>query len=313
MNATDDVAADLLRFARQQQEKGNKSITPEKLAQLQQLLADPSSSKPAPTRPHNKPVVAVSPPKGYTTEFYQRRSSTPPQPRYKPSASGSYTPYQKLRLLPKPPPAYSPLLTKYKAKSAATTPVHIGRPPKQDLAFLDLLQLFSFRKLERLFVAVLEAVGNILDNLHLFAKLPMFPEVLTKLLKNTNKIWVLILVFLIRKTITQLRNVLRKERKVQVEMRLLENHKTQTMPAMNDDVRRKYEKVLKDLRFDKMMLWIELLGNFLDLAFNVIELYQWAIPKWAMNTLNVASMAMTIYRMNKDDEYLDDDITEDLI
>ena len=32
-----------------------------------------------------------------------------------------------------------------------------------------------------------------------------------------------------------------------------------------------------------------------------------------MSLLNFASMAMTIYRMNKDDEYVDDDITDDLI
>jgi len=70
---------------------------------------------------------------------------------------------------------------------------------------------------------------------------------------------------------------------------------------------------LKDLKFDRMMLYFELVGNFMDLAFNVIELYGIPFPEWFMNTLNFSSMLMTVYRMNKDDEYLDDDITEDLI
>ena len=70
---------------------------------------------------------------------------------------------------------------------------------------------------------------------------------------------------------------------------------------------------LKDLRFDKSMLVLELIGNFMDLAFNVIELYGVPVPDWLMSGLNFASMAMTVYRMNKDDEYIDDDITEDLI
>ncbi len=59
------------------------------------------------------------------------------------------------------------------------------------------------------------------------------------------------------------------------------------------------------------MLVLELIGNFMDLAFNV-ELYRVPVPDWLMSGLNFASMAMTDYRIDKDDEYIDD-ITEDLI
>ena len=61
------------------------------------------------------------------------------------------------------------------------------------------------------------------------------------------------------------------------------------------------------------MLILELMGNSLDMLFNVIELRGLKLPDWLMTFLNFVSMAMTVYRMNKDDEYIDDDITEDLI
>ncbi|PVH14152.1 uncharacterized protein CXQ87_002277 [Candidozyma duobushaemuli] len=177
----------------------------------------------------------------------------------------------------------------------------------------------TFKKIEHVVISILESLANILDNLHLFSKLPMFPEKLVDLLKHTNRLWVLILVFLIRKTISQLLNLIRKERKVKTELGILKNQSNSKLLEENDqpenenNVLRKYEKVLRDLKFDKMMLRFELLGNFLDLAFNVIELYAMVVPDWFMNFLNFASMGMTIYRMNKDDEYVDDDITDDLI
>lgn len=176
----------------------------------------------------------------------------------------------------------------------------------------------TFKYLESQLINILETMANILDNLHLFSKFPMFPNSLLKVLKHTNRLWVLILVFLIRKTLSQLLNVSRKENKVNAELAILKgnsNSKLLESEKAHDEnnVFRKYEKILRDLRFDKMMLRIELLGNFLDLVFNTIELYQFPVPGWFMNTLNFASMAMTIYRMNKDDEYVDDDITDDLI
>ena len=45
-----------------------------------------------------------------------------------------------------------------------------------------------------MFVNILENLANLLDNLHLLSNLPMFP-ILNRFLKQTNKIWVLILVF----------------------------------------------------------------------------------------------------------------------
>lgn len=307
-----EVIEDLLRLARQEQQKGNENITTDKLDQLQQLLL---TRKQAPTPPSRQPPAHLFTTSRSAATLVPSQAYSVGKDRSKPFKFSNRTSNQHHKLPPAPPPQYSPLVAKYQlpTPNKEKRPVHIGRPLKPKDPFVDLFQKFTFRKLERVFVAILEIVGNVLDNLHLFLKFPMFPEVLKRVLKNTNKIWVLILLFLIRKTVTQLRNVIRKERKVNTELGLLQRNKTKTMPAMNDEVQRRYTKVLKDLKFDKMMLWIELFGNFLDLGFNLIELWEVVVPSWLMNTLNVASMAMTIYRMNKDDEYLDDDITEDLL
>ena len=164
-----------------------------------------------------------------------------------------------------------------------------------------------------MFVNILENLANLLDNLHLLSNLQC-STIFKSILKQTNKIWVLILVFN-QKTISQLLNVIRKIRKVNIEVDLLNSTTTKNKTGINfiNEDLNKNTKILKDLRFDKMMLIIELIGNFLDLTFNLIELYGIALPDWIMSLLNFASMAMTIYRMNKDDEYVDDDITDDLI
>lgn len=109
--------------------------------------------------------------------------------------------------------------------------------------------------------------------------------------------------------------MIRKERKVESELKIVRKNGSKLLEGGRDDgnIFKRYEKVLKDLSFDKMMLKIELVGNFLDLAFNVIEFYGIPVPDWFMSGLNVASMFMTIYRMNKDDEYVDDDISEELL
>lgn len=220
---------------------------------------------------------------------------------------------QKLSSPPLPPPLYPPIFHKF------SVPKQEPEEPSNPKKFRKRKQKLTFKKVEHVAILVLESLANILDNLHLFSKLPMFPQKLVSLLKHTNRLWVLILIFLIRKTISQLLNVIRKERKVRTELSILKSQSNSKLleepgqPASENNVLRKYEKVLKDLKFDKMMLRFELLGNFLDLAFNVIELYTMNMPDWFMNFLNFASMGMTIYRMNKDDEYVDDDITEDLI
>lgn len=183
-------------------------------------------------------------------------------------------------------------------------------------------QPLTFKKVESILIGALENIANILDNLHLFLKMPMFPQKLLNLLKQTNKIWILILVFLIRKTSSQLLNLLKREKKVKVELAILRSNTNSKLLADEDEsadaqsstsVFRKYEKILKDLKFDKLMLVLELVGNFLDLSFNLIEFYEVIVPGWVMNALNFASMAMTVYRMNKDDEYVDDDISDELI
>lgn len=208
--------------------------------------------------------------------------------------SRDYTKYSKPYPVPKS--EFSPLFDKFKLKENKSNNKREG--------FIRVNRS-KLQKIERVFINILEALANILDNLHLFSKFPMFPEKLLLLLKQTNKLWVLILIFLVRKTISQLLNVIRKQNKVNVEMKLLK--------SPNDNLQQKYDKILKDLKFDKTMLILELFGNILDLMFNIIELTAVPVPNWLMNGLNFTSMFMTIYRMNKDDEYVDDDITEDLI
>lgn len=207
-----------------------------------------------------------------------------------------------------PRPLYPPLFTKYKIpKPLPATSATSTRQKQKKL---------TFKNIESAVIAILETLANLLDNLHLFSKLPMFPGALTNVLKHTNRLWVVILIFLIRKTVSQLLNVIRKEKKVRTELSILKsnsNSKLLEEEADDSSILKKYEKVIRDLTFDKMMLKIELVGNFLDLVFNVIELYNFPVPPWFMNSLNFASMAMTVYRMNKDDEYVDDDITDDLI
>lgn len=218
-----------------------------------------------------------------------------------------------------PAPLYPSLYHKFSIEDSKSS--QHREPPKRH-AFRPK-QPLSFKKVENMVIGVLENVANVLDNLHLFLKMPMFPQKLLNLLKQTNKIWILILVFLIRKTTSQLLNLLKKEKKVKVELAILRSNTNTKLLGDEDEVEgdlqhtpnvfRKYEKVLKDLKFDKLMLVLELVGNFLDLSFNLIEFYEVVVPSWVMNGLNFASMAMTIYRMNKDDEYVDDDISEELI
>lgn len=263
----------ILGIAQEEQLRGNKSITKENLAALERHVLERKRLAGG-SKSKNKPSLPV------------------------PEA---------------PKPLVCPLFEKYNLPNQSTTPNH-RRIRRQ----VNLGSKFTLKKLEFIFVQVLEMVANLLDNLHLFLKLPGFPEGLVKVLLHTNKLWVLILVFLIRKTVLQLLNVIRKEKKVNVELNILSQSKNSKVLLNSEsqdpsNIYRKYEKVLKDLRFDKSMLVLELIGNFMDLAFNVIELYGVPVPDWLMSGLNFASMAMTVYRMNKDDEYIDDYITEDLI
>lgn len=271
-----ELIDNILKLAQEERKKGNNSITEEKLNNLS----------------------------NYVRNYQLKPKDT--------ASTKSYEKYKKDYPVPKVKPSYSPLFDKFSVK-AQNPPV-----PKAKLN-RDLPFQYTFKNIERVVIEVLENLANILDNLHLFSKFPMFPSKLVDLLKQTNKLWVLILVFLIRKTISQLLNVIRKERKVNVELSILRLNKNSKLLTNKDDnndeksIFRRYEKVLKDLKFDKMMLVLELIGNFLDMGFNLIELYGIPVPDWFMSVLNVASMGMTIYRMNKDDEYIDDDITEDLI
>lgn len=269
-----EIIDNILKLAHQEQKRGNKSITQEKLNNLSNFVS--------------------------TYQLKQQGQS-----------KGNYDKYKKEYPTPIVKPLYSPLFSKFSVKSPKAV---IKGPPNRKLPFQ-----YTFKNIEKVLIEILETLANILDNLHLFSRFPMFPARLVDLLKQTNKLWVVILIFLIRKSISQLLNVIRKERKVNIELSILHLNKNSKLLINKDDnnddnnIFRRYEKVLKDLQFDKMMLVLELIGNFLDMGFNLIELYGIPVPEWFMSLLNAASMGMTIYRMNKDDEYIDDDITEDLI
>lgn len=274
--APDQIVDSILRLAQQEQRLGNQSITQSKLDSLSQYVLAEKAKR------ASKPLEQTAP--------------LPPA------------------RVPLPTPQFPPLFTKFRASRLSSTP-RTARPqePNQSLRKTRPRKKLTFKTAERILIEMLESVANVLDNLHLFSKLPMFPQQLGRLLQQTNKLWILILVFLIRKTVSQLLNVRRKERKVAVELAIVRRNGPKILRADDAPILKRYEKVLKDLKFDKMMLIIELIGNFMDLAFNVIEFYGIGVPDWFMSGLNAASMFMTIYRMNKDDEYIDDDVTEDLL
>lgn len=268
----------ILRIARQEQKKGNKKITEEKLENLSRYVVD------------------------YKRKQLQGDKQNRGRVRAPDQLITSSKSNLEIRLCP---PLY------HKFTLPKKTPIEKKKERRVVVPFK-----FTFKNIERVILNVLEILANLIDNMHLFSKLPMFPKTLTRLLRHTNRIWVLILIFLIRKTVSQLLNVRRKERKVITELAILRLNKNAILLESKDDennIFRKYDKVLKDLKFDKMMLIIELVGNVFDMAFNVIELYRIPVPDWFMSGLNIASMGMTIYRMNKDTEYLDDDISDDLI
>lgn len=289
-----EIINNLLLLAQKEQQKGNTSITSDKLDKLTSLLAQQQQQQQQKLQSRSQPLSTPS------------KAKLPPKPKY-PSVFNKFD-INKSSHNNRQQQRQSPV----KKPKSGSKPNNNNKPIKYYRP-----NTFSLKKIEFMFVNILENLANLLDNLHLLSNLPMFPQFLNRFLKQTNKIWVLILVFLIRKTISQLLNVIRKIRKVNIEVDLLNSTTTTKNKTginfINEDLNKKYKKVLKDLRFDKMMLIIELIGNFLDLTFNLIELYGIALPDWIMSLLNFASMAMTIYRMNKDDEYVDDDITDDLI
>jgi hypothetical protein len=279
--APDQIVDSILRLAQQEQRLGNLSITQSKLDSLSQYVLAEKAKRAA------KPLP---------THCLEQTTPLPPA------------------RVPLPTPQFAPLFAKFRASRLSSTP-RTAKPQEPHLSPRKKAprKKLTFKIAERTLIEMLESVANVLDNLHLFSKLPMFPQQLGRLLQQTNKLWILILVFLIRKTISQLLNVRRKERKVAAELAIVRRNAPKILHADDAPILKRYEKVLKDLKFDKTMLVIELIGNLMDLAFNVIEFYGIGVPDWFMSALNAASMFMTIYRMNKDDEYIDDDITEDLL
>lgn len=310
----DQIVDSILQIAQKEQLNGNKTITQEKLNSLTNYVLEQKRKK------------------RYTSSFKPPAPQTDADTFATGSNSSSLASSTTLSK-PLPIPQFSPLFSKFDISELKTQErkkliLHIRstKDTKELIHSTDGLEKkkapkkkLTFKRFERIVIEILETIANILDNLHLFSKLPMFPQKLVNLLKQTNKLWILILIFLIRKTISQLLNVISKERKVKHELKIVKQNSSKLLSEGNDDegnilpLFKRYEKVIKDLKFDKTMLLIELVGNFLDLSFNLIEFYGVSLPEWFMSGLNAASMFMTIYRMNKDDEYVDDDVTEDLI
>lgn len=280
----EEIINDIINIARQEHKKGNKTVTQERINQLLDL----ANLYKEENIPQKREVQRDQGNKIKINGLGDSKTSS--------KVSSSYD--------------YPSLYSKIKIKKNAV----VRNRRKRHIQFQ-----FDISNIERIIIEFLETLANLLDNLHLLSLLRMFPKKLSNLLKQTNKLWVILLLFLIRKTISQLLNVMRKQKKVQAELTLLRLQSNSKLIVSKEDedsnnnIFRKYEKVLKDLRFDKMMLTLELIGNLLDMTFNLIELYNITFPPWVMSILNFASLSMTIYRMNKDDEYLDDDITEDLI
>lgn len=280
----EELLSDIVKLVQKEYNSGNKSISPEKYQALLKFQEEQNKTLHRSSLPH---------------QTNQINSKTP-------SSLGSEQ--QKLRPPPLPRPLYLPLFYKFKAPKIADQRPQKTRTRKSK-------KPWTISRVESVGLNVMENMANLLDNLHLLSKLPMFPKKLNRLLQHTNSVWVVILVFLIRKTISQLLNVLRRERKVKNELEILglNSRSLEIEQEAENSIARRYHKLLKDLKFDKMMLLLELIGNLLDLAFNAIELYSVLVPSWLMTVMNTASMAMTVYRMNKDDEYVDDDISEDII
>ncbi|RKP28964.1 hypothetical protein METBISCDRAFT_19800 [Metschnikowia bicuspidata] len=232
-------------------------------------------------------------------EYQRQTQERSPRPKYLLPSLAS-----KLRGPPVPRPLYLPLLYKFLVPS-----------PDERILRRPRAQTWTLRHVEAVALNLMESMTSVLDNLHVLSKMPMFPRKLVRLLQHTNRVWVVILVFLIRKTVSQLLNVLRRERKVKNELAILglSCHSPLLELDSENGVLQRYRNLLKDLRFNKMMLQLELVGNVLDLAFNAIELYRVSVPRWLMSTMNVINIAMTVYRMNKADEYVDEDISEDLL
>lgn len=282
----EELLQNIVKFVENEYNRGNSSVSAEKYQALLKYQQDQEESA-------------------------HRRNEANFARKYSPDRSVTFESLgegEKLSPPPLPRPLYLPLFYKYKVPQVPDQSRLISKKPHRSS------KPWTIRRIEAVGLNVMETMANLLDNLHLLSRLPMFPKKLNRLLQHTNSVWVVILVFLIRKTVSQLLNVLRRERKVKNEMAILSQncHSSLLDLASENGIMRRYRKLLKDLKFDKMMLQLEFVGNLLDLAFNVIELYRVSVPDWIMRIMNMASMAMTVYRMNKDDEYVDDDISEDI-
>lgn len=159
----------------------------------------------------------------------------------------------------------------------------------------------KYVEVEQVIITILENLANLLDNLHLFSRMPFFPQFLKKALKHTNSVWVVVLIFLIKRSITELMNLRKHKHNLLKELEIIGKQKLGSKWTLGGDIGSEHHKILSTIAVKRVMVYVEIGGNLLDLTLNVVELRGWKLQKSIMSGLNLCSMLMSIYRVNKAD------------
>lgn len=184
----------------------------------------------------------------------------------------------------------SPIYYRYKLPLQKTRAVLRKRTFENQLPPSHLLA-----QVEAIAVKILETLALLLDNLHLILKLPVFPKFMHRLVKHTNSVWAVVLVFLIKRATTLLLRLNRQEQRVQRELDIVQT----SYSEINRDIASQHSQTLKSIAMERIVLYGEIAGNGLDLLVNIIEMKKWKLPWGIMGLLNVSSTVMSIYRVNK--------------
>lgn len=269
-----DIAERLLRITEDAQRSGNENISEEKIAKIRDYLQRHTRADPRDDR-----LTIDSTPS--TTAPTAKTASRSPLVKSKQSLI-----YSMYRLPPSKikPPQLKPT---GKGKRQYSS---MGNPGK------------NFVQMEHLVVTILENLANLLDNIHLFSKMPFFPSILKQALKHTNSIWIVVLIFLIKRSISELRRLQSEEREIVKELEIVEKQKqkqTLSQSSLNEDIHTNHHKTLTKIAIQRIMIYVEIGGNILDLTLNVIEFQGWKVHRGFMSVLNICSMLMSVYRVNK--------------
>lgn len=147
-------------------------------------------------------------------------------------------------------------------------------------------------------VTTLETLANILDNMLLLSRLPLFPKSIRLLLRYTNIVWVVVLVFLIKRSVTQVVHLNKQERAIRQELAVI-LMREKCVGKLFQEVEAKHEQMLSMIKIKRVILYIELAGNSLDFLLNLIDIMGWKPQRSLMTVLNASSVLMSMYRMNK--------------